>query len=108
MPKTSPCRVDLAVSYAARSIPSIASVALDEFDMENVSALREHLRIPGMGLTHRPLFSRQAGHARPRREAGILVPEFVHVLNSTISANSCLAFPTPGCSSPARKPPALA
>src|SRR5713226_2547347 len=26
-------------------------VALDEFDMENVSALREHLRIPGMGLT---------------------------------------------------------
>jgi hypothetical protein len=26
-------------------------VALDEFDLENAAALREHLRIPGMGLT---------------------------------------------------------
>src|SRR5579872_5266384 len=40
-----------AVSYAARTRPIDRIVALDEFDMENVSALREHLRIPGMGLT---------------------------------------------------------
>ena len=40
-----------AVSYTARSQPIDRIVALDEFDMENVSALREHLRIPGMGLT---------------------------------------------------------
>jgi len=39
------------VSYMARSQPIDRIVALDEFDMENVSALREHLRIPGMGLT---------------------------------------------------------
>jgi len=30
----------------ARSQPIDRIVALDEFDMENVSALREHLRIP--------------------------------------------------------------
>src|SRR5258708_38666671 len=32
------------VSYMARSRPIDRIVALDEFDMENVSALREHLR----------------------------------------------------------------
>ena len=40
-----------AVSYAARTRRIDRIVALDEFDMENVSAIREHLRIPGMGLT---------------------------------------------------------
>src|SRR5260370_41237924 len=39
------------VSYMARHQPIDRIVALDEFDMENVSALREHLRIPGIGLT---------------------------------------------------------
>src|SRR5580698_1233495 len=39
------------VSYMARLQHIDRIVALDEFDMENVSALREHLRIPGMGLT---------------------------------------------------------
>src|SRR5438046_7624527 len=39
-----------AVSYAARARKIDRIVALDEFDMENVSAIREHLRIPGMGL----------------------------------------------------------
>jgi biotin carboxylase len=40
-----------AVSYAARHRHIDRIVALDEFDMENVAALREHLRLPGMGLT---------------------------------------------------------
>ena len=39
------------VSYMARWQPIDRIVALDEFDMENAAALREHLRIPGMGLT---------------------------------------------------------
>ena len=40
-----------AVSFAARTRHIDRIVALDEFDMENVAALREHLRVPGMGLT---------------------------------------------------------
>src|SRR5260370_1141213 len=69
------------VSYMARSQPIERIVALDEFDMENVSALREHLRIPGMGLpTVRYYRDKRSMRARAR-EAGILVPEFVHVLN---------------------------
>ncbi len=70
-----------AVSFTARSQPIDRIVALDEFDMENVSALREHLRIPGMGLTTVRYFRDKLAMRARAREAGILVPEFVHVLN---------------------------
>jgi biotin carboxylase len=70
-----------AVSFAARSQPIDRIVALDEFDMENVSALREHLRIPGMGLTTVRYFRDKLAMRARAKEAGIPVPEFVHVLN---------------------------
>jgi biotin carboxylase len=69
------------VSYMARLRAIDRIVALDEFDMENVSALREHLRIPGMGLTTVRYFRDKLAMRGGAREAGILVPEFVHVLN---------------------------
>jgi biotin carboxylase len=70
-----------AVSFAARSQPIDRIVALDEFDMENVSALREHLRIPGMGLTTVRYFRDKLAMRARAQEVGIAVPEFVHVLN---------------------------
>src|ERR1700726_4884757 len=70
-----------AVSFAARAQPIDRIVALDEFDMENVSALREHLRIPGMGLTTVRYFRDKLSMRARANEAGILVPEFVHILN---------------------------
>src|SRR5580698_8886449 len=70
-----------AVSFAARSQPIDRIVALDEFDMENVSALREHMRIPGMGLTTVRYFRDKLAMRARAKEAGIRVPEFVHVLN---------------------------
>jgi biotin carboxylase len=70
-----------AVSYVARSQSIDRIVALDEFDMENVSALREHLRIPGMGLTAVRYFRDKLAMRERARQEGILVPEFVHVLN---------------------------
>ena len=69
------------VSYMARSQVIDRIVALDEFDMENVSALREHLRIPGMGLTTVRYFRDKLAMRARAKEAGVLVPEFVHVLN---------------------------
>jgi biotin carboxylase len=69
------------VSYVARSHPIDRIVALDEFDMENVSALREHMRIPGMGLTTVRYFRDKLAMRARAREVGILVPEFAHVLN---------------------------
>ena len=70
-----------SVSYIARSQRIDRIVALDEFDMENVSALREHLRIPGMGLTTVRYFRDKLAMRARANEAGIRVPEFVHVLN---------------------------
>ena len=40
-----------AVTYLAREKKIDRIVALDEFDMETAATLREHMRIPGMGLT---------------------------------------------------------
>ncbi|MDP9146123.1 MAG: ATP-grasp domain-containing protein [Acidobacteriota bacterium] len=70
-----------SVSYIARSQAIDRIVALDEFDMENVSALREHLRIPGMGSTTVRYFRDKLAMRARAREAGIRVPEFIHVLN---------------------------
>ena len=70
-----------AVSHTARSQLIDRIVALDEFDMENVSALREHLRIPGMGLTTVRYFRDKLAMRARAKETGILAPEFVHVLN---------------------------
>jgi biotin carboxylase len=69
------------VSYLARSQPIDRIVALDEFDMEHVSALREHMRIPGMGLTTVRYFRDKLAMRARAQEIGIAVPEFAHVLN---------------------------
>jgi biotin carboxylase len=70
-----------AVSYSARTHQIDRIVALDEFDMENAAALREHLRVPGMGLTTVRYFRDKLAMRGRANEAGVLVPEFVHVLN---------------------------
>ena len=70
-----------AVSYAARTRRIDRIVALDEFDMENVSALREHMRLPGMGLTTVRYFRDKLAMRIRAREAGLLVPNFVRILN---------------------------
>ncbi|MGB9510787.1 MAG: hypothetical protein WBU20_03805 [Candidatus Acidiferrum sp.] len=70
-----------AVSYAARTRHIDRIVALDEFDMENVAALREHLRLPGMGLTTIRYFRDKLAMRAQAKESGILVPEFIHILN---------------------------
>lgn len=69
------------VSYMARWQPIDRIVALDEFDMENAAALREHMRIPGMGLTTVRYFRDKLAMRGRAKEEGIKVPEFIHVLN---------------------------
>jgi biotin carboxylase len=70
-----------AVSYAARTRHIDRLVALDEFDMDNVAALREHLRLPGIGQTTIRHFRDKLAMRTLAREAGVLVPEFTPVLN---------------------------
>ena len=82
MPEELPLQsIIYSVSYLARHHQIDRIVALDEFDMENVSALREHLRIPGMGLTTVRYFRDKLAMRARAKQAGIAVPEFVHILN---------------------------
>ena len=69
------------VSYLARSVRFDRIVALDDFDVETAASLREHLRIPGMGDTTARHFRDKLAMRVKAREEGILVPDFVHVLN---------------------------
>lgn len=70
-----------AVSYTARFQPIDRVAALDEFDMENVAALREHMRLPGMGLSTVRYFRDKLAMRVNARDTGTLGPQFVHVLN---------------------------
>ena len=70
-----------AVSYLARTRPIDRVVALDDFDVEMAAALREHLRIPGMGDTTVRHFRDKLAMRMKAREEGLNVPDFVHVLN---------------------------
>ncbi|MGQ0713990.1 MAG: ATP-grasp domain-containing protein [Gemmatimonadaceae bacterium] len=70
-----------AVSYLARTEPIDRIVPLDEFDLEMASALREHLRIPGMGETTVRYFRDKLAMRMRAEERGVPVPEFVPVIN---------------------------
>jgi biotin carboxylase len=69
------------VSYLARTEAIDRIVPLDDFDLETAAALREHLRVPGMGETTTRYFRDKLAMRVHAKEAGIAVPEFIHVLN---------------------------
>ncbi|HJZ68960.1 MAG TPA: ATP-grasp domain-containing protein [Blastocatellia bacterium] len=69
------------VSYLARSQIIDRIVPLDEYDQETAALLREHLRVPGMGETTARYFRDKLAMRVKARSEGILVPDFVHVLN---------------------------
>lgn len=78
---TGRAQVSNAVSYLARSEHLDRIVALDEFDIEMAAALREHLRIPGMGETTSRHFRDKLAMRAQAHEYGIRVPDFSPVLN---------------------------
>ena len=69
------------VTWLARGRNFDRLAALDEFDMEVVAQLREHMRIPGMGTTAIAYYRDKLAMRMGARDAGFLVPEFVRVLN---------------------------
>jgi biotin carboxylase len=69
------------VSYVARKEKLDRIVALDDFDVEKAAALREHLRIPGMGDTTARYFRDKLAMRIQAASRGIPVPDFLHVLN---------------------------
>lgn len=70
-----------AVTHLARRQKIDRIVALDEFDMETAATLREHLRIPGMGLTTMRYFRDKLAMRIRALDRKIRVPDFVPVVN---------------------------
>ena len=69
------------ISFLARKEKIDRIVALDDFDVEKAAALREHLRLPGMGDTTARHFRDKLAMRMRAKEMGIPVPDFIHVLN---------------------------
>jgi biotin carboxylase len=70
-----------AVTHLARTQKIDRIVALDEFDMETAATLREHLRIPGMGLTTTRYFRDKLAMRMRALDRDVRVPDFVPVFN---------------------------
>jgi biotin carboxylase len=83
------------VSHVARTRRIDRIVPLDDFDVETAATLREHLRIPGMGETTARYFRDKLAMRVKARNAGILVPDFVHVLNDEAIASFAATVPPP-------------
>lgn len=70
-----------AVTHFARTQKIDRIVALDEYDMETAATLREHLRIPGMGLTTMRYFRDKLAMRMRALDNGVRVPDFMPVFN---------------------------
>jgi biotin carboxylase len=84
-----------AVSYLARTEPIDRIVALDDFDLENAAALREHLRVPGLGESATRHFRDKLAMRVRAREIGVRVPEFVHICHRDSIRAFCATVPGP-------------
>jgi biotin carboxylase len=70
-----------AVTHLARTQKIDRIVALDEYDMETAATLREHLRVPGMGLTTMRYFRDKLAMRMKALDRHVRVPDFVPVFN---------------------------
>lgn len=70
-----------AVSYLFRSHDIRQIIALDEYDVENVATLREHLRLPGMGQSQTRFFRDKLSMRIRAAEHEIPVPQFTGIFN---------------------------
>ncbi len=70
-----------AVSYMMRGISIDAIVPLDDYDVETAAALREHLRLPGLGETGARYFRDKLAMRTQAAAHGIPVPPFTPVFS---------------------------
>lgn len=71
----------LGISHLARSRRIDRIVPLDDFDLEKAAAVREHLRVPGMGESQTRFFRDKLAMRERASQSGIQVPAFVSLVN---------------------------
>jgi biotin carboxylase len=70
-----------AVSYLCRGKQIDQILPLDEFEVELVAFLREHLRLPGWRVSDVRHFRDKLIMREVSRKGGVLVPDFIQILN---------------------------
>jgi hypothetical protein len=83
------------VTYLARSRKFARLIALDNFNVQIAAALREHLRIPGMGVTTAGYFSDRLAARLKAAKIGMAVPAFTSVANYEELRQFMQAVPSP-------------
>jgi biotin carboxylase len=69
------------VAWMARGRRYHRVIALDEFDLETAAAIREHMRLPGMGITTSGYYRDKLAMRTAALESKFLVPPFCGVIN---------------------------
>jgi biotin carboxylase len=95
------------VSWMARGRRFDRIVALDEFDLEIAAQIREHMRIPGMGISTSARYRDKLAMRTTARDSGFLVPEFCRVLNYDELREYMRAVPPPWLLKPRAEASAL-
>lgn len=83
------------VCYLSRTTKFDKIIGLGEFDIEVAAALREHMRIPGMGETTARYFRDKLAMRLKTEEDGINVPEFTRIINHQEVEEFMAKVPTP-------------
>ncbi|HEX6798361.1 MAG TPA: hypothetical protein VF116_11685 [Ktedonobacterales bacterium] len=84
-----------AVAHLARERRIERVIPLDDYDVETAAALREHLRLPGMGASLARRFRDKLAMRVAARDADIPVPEFVGVINDAAVGEFAQRVPPP-------------
>src|SRR5437764_1342946 len=84
-----------AATHVARGARVSRVVALEEYDVVTAARVREELALPGMGATVARRFHDKLAMRVRAREAGVLVPDFVHLLNAEEVAEFLRRTPAP-------------
>jgi biotin carboxylase len=87
--------ITFAVSYLAREREVHRIVALDDYDVETAAALREHLRLPGIGASQARFFRDKLAMRMQAQGCGVLVPAFTSVINRPRLAEWMERVPSP-------------
>ena len=95
------------VCWMARGRRFDRVVALDEFDLDVTAQIREHTRIPGMGVTSTAYYRDKLAMRTGARESGFLVPRFCRVLNYDELRTYMEAVPAPWLLKPRAEASAL-
>src|SRR6266550_1858786 len=75
-----PLMIDL-VAFIARKVNPDRVVALEEFDVMTAALIREHFCLPGMSSSTAKTFRDKYRMAEAAKAAGVVLPEFVPLIN---------------------------